>query len=180
MGLENLDLVKYLMGQARLNDDDRQAELVKYYPNAKREDWTLVTAGQRVQIIKKDPEKGSILQFGTEIVTDKDHTLAALLGASPGASTSPPIMLDLLKKAFPEQMAAGWEARLKEIVPSYGRKLNDSPALTNEIRRLTSDTLKLPYLEVPVETSPAVMLTPPPATQPAEAKRNANEELQAL
>jgi malate dehydrogenase (quinone) len=180
VGLENLDLVKYLMGQARLNDDDRQAELVKYYPNAKREDWTLVTAGQRVQIIKKDPEKGSILQFGTEIVTDQDHTLAALLGASPGASTSPPIMLDLLKKAFPEQMAAGWEARLKEIVPSYGRKLNDSPALTNEIRRLTSDTLKLPYLDVPGETNPAVMLTPPPATQPAEAKRNANEELQAL
>ncbi|EED41700.1 malate:quinone oxidoreductase [Enterocytozoon bieneusi H348] len=89
-------------------------------------------------------------------------------------------MLDLLKKAFPEQMAAGWEARLKEIVPSYGRKLNDSPALTNEIRRLTSDTLKLPYLDVPGETSPAVMLTPPPANQPAEAKRNANEELQAL
>jgi malate dehydrogenase (quinone) len=133
-----------------------------------------------VQIIKKDPEKGSILQFGTEIVTDQDHTLAALLGASPGASTSPPIMLDLLKKAFPEQMAAGWEARLKQIVPSYGRKLNDSPALTNEIRRLTSETLKLPYLDVPVETSPAVMLTPPPAAKPAEAKRNANEELQAL
>jgi len=181
VGLENLDLVKYLMGQARLNDDDRQAELVKYFPNAKREDWKLVTAGQRVQIIKKDPEKGSILQFGTEIVTDQDHTLAALLGASPGASTSPPIMLDLLKKAFPQQMAAGWEARLKEIVPSYGRKLNDSPALTNEIRRLTSETLKLPYLDVPVETSPAVMLTPPPpAAKPAEAKRNANEELQAL
>ncbi|MGE8261685.1 MAG: malate dehydrogenase (quinone), partial [Stenotrophomonas sp.] len=180
VGLENLDLVKYLMGQARLNDDDRQAELVKYFPHAKREDWKLVTAGQRVQIIKKDPEKGSILQFGTEIVTDQDHTLAALLGASPGASTSPPIMLDLLKKAFPEQMAAGWEARLKQIVPSYGRKLNDSPALTNEIRRLTSETLKLPYLEVPVETSPAVMLTPPPAAKPAEAKRNANEELQAL
>lgn len=182
VGMENLDLVKYLMGQARLNDADRQAELVKYFPNAKREDWKLVTAGQRVQIIKRDPEKGPVLQFGTEIVTDKDHTLAALLGASPGASTSPPIMLDLLKKAFPQQMAAGWEAQLKQIVPSYGRKLNDSPALTNEIRRQTSETLKLPYLEVPVEnaTTPAVMLTPPPAAAPAQKKRNANEELQAL
>ena len=180
VGMENLDLVKYLMGQARLNDDDRQAELLKYYPDAKREDWTLVTAGQRVQIIKNDPEKGPILQFGTEIVTDQDHTLAALLGASPGASTSPPIMLDLLKKAFPQQMAAGWEARLKEIVPSYGRKLNDSAALTNEIRRLTSDALKLPYLEVPLDsaTTPAVMLTPP--SPPAQKQRNANAELQAL
>jgi malate dehydrogenase (quinone) len=180
VGAENLDLVKYLMGQARLNDADRQAELVKYFPNAKREDWKLVTAGQRVQIIKRDPEKGPVLQFGTEIVTDKDHTLAALLGASPGASTSPPIMLDLLKKAFPQQMAAGWEARLQQIVPSYGRKLNESAALTNEIRRQTSDTLKLPYLDVPVETSPAVMLTPPPAAKPAQKTRNANEELQAL
>ncbi len=183
VGLENLDLVKYLMGQARLEDADRQAELVKYFPTAKREDWELVTAGQRVQIIKKDPEKGSVLQFGTEIVTDKDHTIAALLGASPGASTSPPIMLDLLKKAFPEQMAAGWEARLKEIVPSYGRKLNDSAALTNEIRGQTSAALNLPFLEVPADTSAAVMLTPPaPAAPvaPVKEKRNANEEMQAL
>lgn len=183
VGLENLDLVKYLMGQARLEDADRQAELVKYFPTAKREDWELVTAGQRVQIIKKDPEKGSVLQFGTEIVTDKDHTIAALLGASPGASTSPPIMLDLLKKAFPEQMAAGWEARLKEIVPSYGRKLNDSAALTNEIRGQTSAALNLPFLEVPADTSAAVMLTPPAPVAPAapvKEKRNANEEMQAL
>jgi malate dehydrogenase (quinone) len=79
-------------------------------------------------------------------------------------------------------MAAGWEAQLKQIVPSYGRKLNESPVLTNEIRRQTSETLKLPYLDVPVEnaTTPAVMLTPPPATAPAQKKRNANEELQAL
>ncbi len=99
VGKDNLDLVQYLMGQARLNDADRQAELVKYFPNAKPGDWKLITAGQRVQIIKRDPLKGAVLQFGTEIVTDKDHTLAALLGASPGASTSPPIMLDLMAKA---------------------------------------------------------------------------------
>ncbi|MEG2981369.1 MAG: malate:quinone oxidoreductase, partial [Stenotrophomonas sp.] len=182
VGKDNLDLVQYLMGQARLNDADRQAELVKYFPNAKPGDWKLVTAGQRVQIIKRDPLKGAVLQFGTEIVTDKDHTLAALLGASPGASTSPPIMLDLMAKAFPEQMKAGWEARLREIVPSYGRKLNDSAALTNEIRTLTSQTLHLPYLEVPVEAgaTPALAPTAAPAPAPAKEKRNANEELQAL
>ncbi|MBJ7515825.1 MAG: malate dehydrogenase (quinone) [Stenotrophomonas sp.] len=185
VGADNLDLVKYLMSQAQLNDDDRQAELVKYYPNAKREDWTLVTAGQRVQIIKNDPEKGPLLQFGTEIVTDKDHTLAALLGASPGASTSPPIMLDLMAKAFPEEMKAGWEARLREIVPSYGRKLNESPALTNEIRTLTSQTLKLPFLDVPADVAqpaaiPATVARPAEAPQPPQEKRNKNEELQAL
>ncbi|MBC9078620.1 malate dehydrogenase (quinone) [Stenotrophomonas maltophilia] len=184
VGKDNLDLVQYLMGQARLNDADRQAELVKYFPNAKPGDWKLVTAGQRVQIIKRDPLKGPVLQFGTEIVTDKDHTLAALLGASPGASTSPPIMLDLMAKAFPEQMKAGWETRLREIVPSYGRKLNDSAALVNEIRTLTSQTLHLPYLEVPVDANAAspspAAAAPPAAPAPAKEKRNANEELQAL
>ena len=93
VGVENLDLVQYLVQQAMLTDSDRQAELLKYYPSAKPDSWKLITAGQRVQIIKKDPEKGSVLQFGTEIVADKDHTIAALLGASPGASTSPSIML---------------------------------------------------------------------------------------
>jgi len=185
VGKDNLDLVKYLMQQAQLDDTDRQAELLKYFPNAKREDWKLVTAGQRVQIIKRDPVKGPVLQFGTEIVTDKDHTIAALLGASPGASTSPPIMLDLMAKAFPEEMKAGWEDRLKQIVPSYGRKLNDSPELTNEIRGLTSEALKLPYLQVPavVDDGQALPGTAPVTpNQPALApeKRNANEEMQAL
>jgi len=179
VGADNLDLVQYLMAQARLDDSDRQAELVKYFPNAKPEDWKLVTAGQRVQIIKRDPLKGPVLQFGTEIVTDKDHTLAALLGASPGASTSPPIMLDLLAKAFPDQMQAGWEARLRQIVPSYGRKLNESAALTNEIRRLTSQTLQLPYVDVPVDGVPASPAAAAPGAAPAP-RRNANEELQAL
>lgn len=193
VGSENLDLVRYLAQQAQLSDEDRQAELVKYFPQAKREDWRLVTAGQRVQVIKRDPEKGAILQFGTEIVTDKDGTIAALLGASPGASTSPPIMLQLLAKSFPKEMADGWQARLKEIIPSYGRKLNDSPALTNEIRRQTSQSLQLPYLDVPqdLSTASAPVVTPaqPAARQPAADQAgpravprtgNANAEMQAL
>ncbi|HBK45512.1 MAG TPA: malate dehydrogenase (quinone) [Xanthomonadaceae bacterium] len=184
VGGENLDLVKYLMQQAELTDDDRQAELLKYYPNARREDWKLVTAGQRVQVIKRDPEKGAILQFGTEIVIDQDKTITALLGASPGASTSPPIMLDLLAKAFPQQMAAGWAERLKQIVPSYGQQINSSPALTNRIRGMTSQALQLPYLEVPENVqdadpaaAPAVE-TPPPAAP--ERSRNADNEMQSL
>lgn len=182
VGSENLDLVKYLMSQAQLNDDDRQAELLKYFPNAKRSDWTLVTAGQRVQVIKRDPVKGPILQFGTEIVIDKDRSIAALLGASPGASTSPPIMLDLMAKAFPQQVAGRWGETLRRIVPSYGRKLNPDPALTNEIRRMTSQTLQLPYLEVPVAgaTSPAAPTAPTQPAQPAQRPRNQDAELQAM
>ncbi|MDV3469279.1 malate dehydrogenase (quinone) [Stenotrophomonas sp. C3(2023)] len=180
VGADNLDLVQYLLAQARLDDSDRQAELVKYFPNAKPEDWKLITAGQRVQIIKRDPLKGPVLQFGTEIVTDKDHTLAALLGASPGASTSPPIMLDLMAKAFPDEMKAGWETRLRQIVPSYGLKLNDSAALTNQIRGQTSQALHLPYVEVPADLGTAPAPAAPPQAEPAARKRNANEELQAL
>lgn len=183
VGKDNLDLVKYLVGQAQLDDDDRQAELVKYFPRARRADWELVTAGQRVQIIKRDPEKGPLLQFGTEIVTDRHHTLAALLGASPGASTSPPIMLELMAKAFPDEMKAGWASRLREIVPSYGRKLNESAALTNEIRAQTSQTLRLPCLDVPANigaAAPVPATLARPVAPPTQERRNANEAMQAL
>ena len=184
VGVENLDLVQYLVQQAMLTDSDRQAELLKYYPSAKPDSWKLITAGQRVQIIKKDPEKGSVLQFGTEIVADKDHTIAALLGASPGASTSPSIMLGLLPKAFPKQMAQGWEARIKEIVPSYGQQINSSAALTNQIRRATSETLQLPYIEVPADLNhpnPAQAMPPViPAAPAANDEKNLNKEEQAM
>ncbi len=181
VGSDNLDLVRYLVQQAMLKDSDRQTELLKYYPNAKPDSWKLITAGQRVQIIKKDPEKGTVLQFGTEVVTDQDHTLAALLGASPGASTSPSIMLGLLAKAFPEQMAQGWESRLKEIVPSYGQQINSSPALTNEIRRATSAALQLPYVEVPADLNQAAAVEPAVIVAPdAAASKNLNQEEQAM
>ena len=185
VGIENLDLVRYLAQQAALSDEDRHAELLKYFPQAQRSDWRLVTAGQRVQVIKRDPEKGMVLQFGTEIVTDTDGSIAALLGASPGASTSPPIMIEVLKRAFPQQMASDWEQRLREIIPSYGRSLNPSAALTNEIRRFTSEALNLPYLDVP--TSPTAGHDPEPAgrpiNQPDPDDRNVdrrNVEMQAL
>ncbi|MEH3087563.1 MAG: malate dehydrogenase (quinone) [Xylophilus ampelinus] len=184
VGIHNLDLVKYLAQQAALSDEDRQRALAEYFPNAKREDWRLAVAGQRVQIIKRDPKEGAVLQFGTEIVADKDGTIAALLGASPGASTAPHIMINLMAKAFPQQMTeAGWKPRLREIVPSYGRKLNESPALTNEIRRMTSAALGLPYLDVPDDVATRAASATAPAAAPAPpapAGRALNREMQAL
>ena len=59
-------------------------------------DWELITAGQRVQIIKKDTEEGGVLKFGTEIITNNDKTLTALLGASPVALTAVSLMLNIL------------------------------------------------------------------------------------
>ncbi|WP_035584571.1 malate dehydrogenase (quinone) [Halomonas sp. TG39a] len=144
VGMDNFNLVRYLVGQVLMSDDDRFEALQKYYPEANKDDWTLWTAGQRVQIIKEDPETGGVLQFGTEVVTSQDGTMSALLGASPGASTAPSIMLNLLDRVFPEQVAsAEWQQTLTDIVPSYGQRLAENPDLLSEVRAFTAQTLQL-------------------------------------
>ncbi|WP_369789697.1 malate dehydrogenase (quinone) [Rouxiella sp. WC2420] len=152
VGLDNFDLVKYLIGQVMLSDDDRFAALKEYFPNAKKEDWKLIQAGQRVQIIKKDQSKGGVLKLGTEIVTDQQKTVAALLGASPGASTAAPIALNVMQKLFPEEFkSAAWQSKIRKIVPSFGQNLNDDPALTQQVWNDTAATLGLvkpPVLQI--------------------------------
>ena len=145
IGMENLDLVKYLVSQVAMSKQDQFNELKKYYPDAKFEDWTARQGGQRVQIIKKVPGKDATLQFGTEIFASKDGSVTALLGASPGASTSPYIMLSLMEKAFPEKVKGEWDPKLKQIVKSYGQDLSTNPALLDQIRIETSSTLGLNY-----------------------------------
>lgn len=132
---DNVDLTKYLIGQVLQSKAQRFAALQEYFPEAKPEDWKLEIAGQRVQIIKKDAKKGGILQFGTEVVSSADGTIAALLGASPGASTAVSIMLGLIQKCFPEQSkSAEWQARLRELIPSHGRSLAKEPELLAKVR----------------------------------------------
>lgn len=139
-GLDNLDLVKYLVSELLKNKEARLESLYQYYPEADGGEWELIEAGQRVQIMKKDAKKGGILQFGTEVVSSADGSIAALLGASPGASTAAPIMLNLLAKCFPSKIA-GWESRIKELVPGYGVKLNDNPQLADELMGHTAKVL---------------------------------------
>ena len=145
VGMENLDLVKYLVSQVMMTDADRFNELKKYYPDAKPEDWRMNQGGQRVQIIKKEPGKPTSLQFGTEIFASQDGAVTALLGASPGASTSPYIMLSLLEKAFPQQVAGKWNPKLHEIVKSYQQELSTNPVLLDQVRQYTSTILGLKY-----------------------------------
>ena len=145
IGIENLDLVKYLVSQVSMSKEDQFNELKKYYPDAKIEDWKLNQGGQRVQIIKKVPGKDATLQFGTEIFSSKDGSITALLGASPGASTSPYIMLSLMEKAFPDQVNGKWNPKLHEIVQSYQQDLSANPALLDQVRTYTSSTLGLNY-----------------------------------
>lgn len=145
VGLDNLDLVKYLVSQVSLSPEQKMAELRKYYPEAKQADWIESQGGQRVQIIKKLPNEPAKLQFGTEIFASQDGTLSALLGASPGASTSPNMMLDLLAKSFPDEVQGKWNAKLLEIIPSYGQDLAKNPELLDKVRTDTSRTLGLVY-----------------------------------
>ena len=154
-GLDNTELGTYLMGQSMLGFDERMAMLREYFPNAKGEDWKLLRAGQRVQVVRRDPMHGGVLQFGTEVVAAQDGSIVALLGASPGASTAAPIMLGVLEKAFKERIdTLAWQTKLKEILPSYGQKLNNDLELINKTREWSSARLQL--LHVPVLPAPGI------------------------
>ena len=137
-GLKELGLVKYLVGQLMLNDEARLKDLQNFVPNAKLEDWDLIVAGQRVQVIKP---KG-ILQFGTEVVCAADGSIAALLGASPGASVAVDVMLKLLERCFPQEFPQ-WDGRIKEMIPTYGISLEKNPDLLKQVQASTAATLKL-------------------------------------
>ncbi|MBS0892717.1 malate dehydrogenase (quinone) [Tatumella sp. JGM130] len=169
VGIDNFDLVKYLIGQVMLSDEDRFAALQEYYPDAKKSDWRLWQAGQRVQIVKKDPQKGGVLKLGTEIVTDQQKTIAALLGASPGASTAAPITLNVIEKLFADKVQTPeWQQKIRSIVPTYGQKINGNVALTQQVWDDTAASLQLtkppriaaPSVASPAENTPARQATP--------------------
>jgi malate dehydrogenase (quinone) len=142
-GAKNMSLTKYLIGQVMLSKEQRMEELREFIPNARSEDWDLVVAGQRVQVIKDTVTGGKgTLQFGTEVITAADGSIAALLGASPGASTAVHVMLEVIEKCFP-QFTREWEAKIKEMIPSYGLSLMDNPQLLSEIHATTAEALGL-------------------------------------
>lgn len=142
-GVKEMALTKYLIEQLMLSHEKRMEELREFIPNAKSEDWDTVVAGQRVQVIK-DTEAGGkgTLQFGTEVVSAADGSIAALLGASPGASTAVHVMLEVMEKCFPERMFE-WKSKINEMIPSYGVSLVENPELFQEIHSSTAQTLGL-------------------------------------
>jgi len=143
-GLDNIPLTKYLITEVMKKPKDKLESLKQFMPTAKMEDWVIEKAGQRVQVIKKDPKHGGILEFGTEVVSSADGSIAALLGASPGASTSVAIMIELLKKCFPERAKSQeYRKKLREMIPSWGQSLNDNPELCNEVRAHSQRVLKM-------------------------------------
>ncbi|TMR38609.1 malate dehydrogenase (quinone) [Nonomuraea zeae] len=139
---DNLGLLRYLVGQLTQTESGRLRALRRFVPDARPEDWEVVTAGQRVQVVKRVAGRGSIAGFGTEVVTSAHGGLAALLGASPGASASVAIMLDVLERGFPDRLP-GWRPALRTLVPAYGTPLADRPELLAEITGRSAAALGL-------------------------------------
>jgi malate dehydrogenase (quinone) len=148
VGRDNVALTEYLIGQVLESPNERFAALREFFPNAKQEDWKVEVAGQRVQIIKKDPTHGGILQFGTELVSAADGSIVAMLGASPGASTAVWIMLEVIERCFAEKLnGGGWSVKLKEIIPSYGQSLIENAVLCRQVRAETAAILNINNIE---------------------------------
>ena len=132
-----------MVGQLQLDHPDRMNALRDFFPDAQPEDWTLSVAGQRVQIIK-NTASGAVLKLGTEVVSSSDGSLAALLGASPGASTAVSIMLEVLQRCCTEKMATSqWQERLKKIIPSFGFDINAHESLFEKQRKRSDYLLGL-------------------------------------
>jgi malate dehydrogenase (quinone) len=144
VGMNNMDLTKYLISEVFQSNRSRMSSLRDYFPQAKDKNWSLADAGQRVQIIKQNVEGGGQLEFGTEIVAAEDGSIASLLGASPGASTAVHAMLNVIERCFADRLDKDqWQQKLKTMIPSYGESLVDDAQLLNQVRSDTLSTLQL-------------------------------------
>lgn len=163
-GVTERKLVNYLIGQLRLSQPARVDALREFVPSAVDSDWEITTAGQRVQVIRRDKRKGGVLEFDTTVLGAADGSIAGLLGASPGASTAVPAMLDVLRRCFPDRYQ-GWLPRLKDMVPSLGAALSREPALFEEVWSWGTKALGLQHSDRPA---------PPPAAQRPASSAGAN------
>ncbi|AIQ66123.1 malate:quinone oxidoreductase [Paenibacillus stellifer] len=141
-GAKNMSLTKYLVQQVMLSKEQRMEALREFVPNAESGDWDLVVAGQRVQIIKDTAAGKGTLQFGTEVISAADGSVAALLGASPGASTAVSVMLEVIERCFPQHKMA-WEPKIREMVPAYGVSLLNNPDILHDIQASAAQSLGL-------------------------------------
>jgi malate dehydrogenase (quinone) len=142
VGRDNFDLTKYLIGQILESKEKKYASLREYFPNADPSKWHFLTAGQRVQVIVPDEKTGGKLEFGTKVVAAKDGSIAAVLGASPGASVAVAVMLDVLAKLYPQHMGS-WKPQFEAMLPSYGKSIADDAGLCESVRAQTADALHL-------------------------------------
>lgn len=141
-GAQNLSLVRYLVAELAARPRKKFAQVQRFYPESKFSEWELILAGQRAQLVKPDPRKIGALQQGTELVVSADNSISGLLGASPGASTAVPIMLDLLRRCFPDSWGATWRDALSEAIPSSATTTWDAATVSATTDR-TEKALRL-------------------------------------
>jgi malate dehydrogenase (quinone) len=149
IGIHNVPLVRYLIQQGTQSMADRMEVLRIFYPAAKPEDWKLIDAGIRVQAIKKTDGEAGIVHYGTEVVTNPARTISALLGASPGASVSVNIVLEVVKLCFPDLLKSpAGHARMKEMIPTYDEdlKLPHNANRFHEVTAIARDLLQLRHV----------------------------------
>ena len=146
IGIHNIPLVRYLIQQGTQSMADRMEVLHIFYPNAKPEDWKLIDAGIRVQAIKKTDGEAGIVHYGTEVITNPERTISALLGASPGASVCVNIVLEVIKMCFPQLLQSPeGKARMKAMIPTYDVdiKIPQNAAYFEEVHHKANQTLQL-------------------------------------
>ncbi|MFV0337734.1 MAG: malate dehydrogenase (quinone) [Chthoniobacterales bacterium] len=146
IGIHNLELVRYLIQQGTQSMKDRMEVMHVFYPGAKEKDWKLIDAGIRVQAIKKTDGEAGIVHYGTEVITSQDRSISALLGASPGASVCVHIVLDVIKKCFPQFVETPeGKQRMKEMIPTWDIdiKLPENAAFYREAAAAASKNLQL-------------------------------------
>jgi malate dehydrogenase (quinone) len=153
-GVQNLDLTVYLGKELTKTSKMREDELRAFLPHVDINDWELITAGQRVQIMKPHPTKVGVLQLGTEVVANEDGSLSGLLGASPGASVSVSIATEVIEKMYRKEMDWGWRGKIQKMIPSYGISLNDDEELCKKIEDETARVLKIDWADVEDASEP--------------------------
>lgn len=146
IGIHNLELVRYLIQQGTQSMKDRMEVLQVFYPGARAEDWKLIEAGIRVQAIKKTDGEAGIVHYGTEVITNADRTISALLGASPGASVSVHVVLEVLQKCFPQLLETPeGQARMKAMIPTYDVDIKkpEQAEFYREVAAIATERLQL-------------------------------------
>ncbi len=147
IGLSNLGLIKYLVKEGTQSMARRMNVLRRFYPNADTNDWKLIDAGIRVQAIKKSDGKAGIVHYGTEVITSADKSIAALLGASPGASVCVSIVLDVIRQCRPDLLdSPAGKAQMETMIPGYAAELRNTANADRfkQLARAAREQLGLP------------------------------------
>lgn len=143
MGVANLNLLGFLLRDLTASKSSKIDQLRDFLPLVDEADWDDLVAGQRAQIVKPASNGHGELQFGTEVITSNEGTLAGVLGASPGASTAVSIALDVLQRCFPERYGIWQKNALNAYLPSLGRDLANDAEATAVVKGRVRKVLRL-------------------------------------